>query len=100
MPEPGQVAQTKKWVPPWRGPNPVRRVVLGVAIWVTGAVGVVVFVTGLTPGDGNRRTLGMAVLWVAASVSMLQGPKKKVARILLIVWVVLLLAAGYQLATS
>jgi hypothetical protein len=100
MPDPEAGAQAKKWVPPWRGPNPVRRVALGVAIWVTMAVGSVVFVTGLTPGGGNRRTLGMAVLWVAASVSMLQGPQKKYARILLIVWVVLLLAAGYQLATS
>jgi hypothetical protein len=99
MPEP-EGAQAKKWVAPWHGPNSVRRVVLGVAIWVTGAVGAVVFVTGLAPGGDNRRSLGMAVLWVAASISMLQGPKRKFARILLITWVGIFLVAGYRLATS
>jgi hypothetical protein len=101
MPELEESAQAKNAVPPSRGPNPAWRIALGIAIWVTGAVGAVVFVTGLTtPGGENRRSLGMAVLWVAASVSMLQGPKRKFARILLIAWVGIFLVAGYRMATS
>jgi hypothetical protein len=99
MPEP-EVALAKKWVPPWRGPNPVWRIALGVAIWVTGAAGAVVFVTGLRPGGDSLRSLGFAVLLVAASAGMLQGPRKKSRILLLVGSVVLLLVAGYRLATS
>jgi peptidoglycan/LPS O-acetylase OafA/YrhL len=99
-------AQARKWVLPWRGPNPVRKTAVLVTVTITTIVGFWAFIAGsMSARDANPRSsalrlFGMAVAWVGATVRMGPWPNKKLNRGALVLWVVILLVAGYQLATS
>jgi hypothetical protein len=106
MPEPGEAAQAKKWVPPWRGPNPVRNTAAEVALTVALAVGGWAVIAGSISGrDSNPRSpalrvIGSAVFWIVLSVWGALGRRQWWYLFTLIVYGFILLGTVYELATS
>jgi hypothetical protein len=106
MPEPGEPAQAKKWVPPWRGPTPFRKPTAEAALTVALAVGGwAVIADSISGWDSDARSpalrmFGSALFWVVLSVWGAVGRRQWWYLVTLVVYGFILLGMGYELATS
>jgi hypothetical protein len=105
MLEPDEVAQPKYWVPPWRGPNPVRDsalVIVWIVGWLVGAAAIIASWTLLDVAPRRLealRMLGLAAVFLSSSAGMTYRRQKGV-RLMLAVWLLLMVAAAVALAKS